>query len=64
MTASCFVTGPVWGVHRTLGAVWVFESFLLCVSSDGRAAAHQQPHRDPIGRLQDLQSFPQAIFPP
>lgn len=40
-TASCFVSGLVCRVHRAPGAVWVFESFLLRVSSDGRAAAHQ-----------------------
>lgn len=62
--ASCSVAGLVCGIHRAPGAVWVFESFLLRLPSDGLTAAHQQPDGDPIGRLQDLQTLPQALLPP
>lgn len=51
LIASCCVTGPVWRIHRAPGAVWVFESIFLRVSSHGRAAAAQQRNGDPIGRL-------------
>lgn len=36
-----FVTGLVCRIHRAPGAVWVFESFLLRLSSDGSTTAHQ-----------------------
>lgn len=56
--ASRVFTGLVCRIHRAPGAVWVFESFLLRVSSHGRLAAHQQPDGDPVGRLQDVQALP------
>lgn len=61
--SHCFATGPVCWIHRAPGAVRVFESFLLRVSSHGCAAAHQQPDRDPFRRLQDLQTLPKALLP-
>ncbi len=60
----CSSSGPVCGVHRAAGSVWLLEPFLLCLSSYCSSVTAQQPHRDPHRRLQALQALQQALFCP